>query len=238
MKLVSWNIQQGGGKRFESIAEQISEWNPDVVGISEFQDANSSWRLAECLSDLGLSHQSTTIDAVDRGVNFLLMASREPITVQSCPGILADSGRFLHAKIDDANFLLMHVPNRSEKKWQFHAATIDYFNGLMFEEAFAFGDTNTGVAGVDEESRFFNAQETNWFKEIQIAGWTDVWREQNPNTREFTWYSTAGNGFRLDQLFATEHSKQRVRFVGYDWGGIGRESKLSDHAAIIAEIDI
>ena len=37
MRLVSWNIRAGGGRRVEGIAEQIARWQPDVVALSEFR---------------------------------------------------------------------------------------------------------------------------------------------------------------------------------------------------------
>ena len=98
------------------------------------------------------------------------------------------------------------------------------------------GDTNTGQPGLDEESKFFYRKEGEWLEKIKSVGWEDVWREQNPKGRDFTWYSHQGNGFRIDQVFATSDFAESISKVRYDWGEHGREGKLSDHAAIVFEV--
>lgn len=128
----------------------------------------------------------------------------------------------------------MHVPNRSDEKWQFHDEVIAQFSNFGSVPAIGFGDTNTGVPGVDEESKFFNKKEASWFSRIETAGWQEVWRERNPDAREFTWYSNHSNGFRLDQVFAPNHFADAISNIRYGWGG--REAKLSDHAAIVFDV--
>ena len=130
----------------------------------------------------------------------------------------------------------MHVPNRSDDKWQFHDEAIARFEEFRSAPAIACGDTNTGQPRIDEERKFFNRKEAAWFQRIKTAGWQDVWRERNSEGREFTWYSHQGNGFRLDQVFAPDHFAGNVSNIHYDWGGT-REAKLSDHAAIVFDLN-
>ena len=132
--------------------------------------------------------------------------------------------------------ILLHVPNRSPEKWQFHAEAVAVFDHLQNAPAICFGDTNTGQPAVDEENPFFNAQEADWFQKINDAGWVDIWRQRNLEGREFSWYSNHNNGFRLDQVFAPHFFAGNITNVKYDWGTGGRESKLSDHAAITFEV--
>ncbi len=104
--------------------------------------------------------------------------------------------------------------------------------------AVAFGDTNSGVPGLDDESGFFKPGciEDSWFKQVAASGWSDLWRDRHPADREFTWYSAKGNGFRLDQAFASPAVESAVAHIRYDWGDGGREARLSDHAAILMDI--
>lgn len=237
LKFVSWNIRHGGSKKkLEGICNQLEVWNPDVVGLSEFRESATSQSIAKHLHELGLKHQLTTVDAADRGLNFLLLASRYPLKVQPASGILASSGRWLHAKLNSMDVALVHVPNRSTAKWQFHAEVIARFNQLQDVPAICFGDTNTGQPELDEENPFFNRREADWFQKIDEAGWVDVWRQRNPQGRAFSWYSNHGNGFRLDQLFVSHTFADSISKVKYDWSSGGRDAKLSDHAAITFEI--
>ena len=238
MRIVSWNIRHGGTKtKLTEICSQLEHWKPDVVGLSEFRESATSQAIAESLAEMGLAHQLTTAAAAERGRNFLLLASRFPLKVQPSDGLLNSSGRWLHAVTNDVHVMLMHVPNRSEEKWQFHEEVIEQFTKYRSAQAVAMGDTNTGQPGLDEESKFFLRKEGAWMEEIKAAGWQDVWRKQNPDGREFTWYSNHGNGFRLDQVFVTSGVAQSMSKVRYDWGKSGREGKLSDHAAIVFKIN-
>ncbi len=237
MRVVSWNIRHGGTKaKLTEICNQLERWKPDVVGLTEFRESATSQAIAASLAGMGLTCELTTAQAADRGRNFLLLASRFPLRLQPSDGLLDTSGRWLHAIVGGVRVMLMHVPNRSKAKWQFHAEVIAQLSQFRSESAIAMGDTNTGQPGLDEENKCLYRKEGAWMEEIKSIGWQDVWREQNPKGREFTWYSNHGNGFRLDQVFATADVAESMSRVRHDWGNRGRAGKLSDHAAIVFDV--
>ena len=237
MKIVSWNIRHGGTKiKLPAICDQMTAWSPDIVGLTEYRNNETSKAIANRLDELGLVHQVTTRDACPTAKNFLMLASRFPIEHQPATGLLEELGRWLHVKVECIEIMLMHVPNRSANKWQFHEEAIAQFEKYQSVPAIAMGDTNTGRSEIDEENKFFNKRENKWFDRINSAGWVDVWRNQNPDKREFTYYHHGRTGFRLDQVFAPDQFAVQLTNVRYDWGGGGREAKLSDHAAVVFEV--
>jgi hypothetical protein len=56
VRLVSWNICHGGGKRSPQIIAQLRVWNPDIVGLSEFRGTEPSHLIASALTEMGLTH--------------------------------------------------------------------------------------------------------------------------------------------------------------------------------------
>ena len=66
MRIVSWNIRAGGGKRAAGILAQLLEWQPEIIGLSEYtwySHRNNGFRLdhAFCSPELvpaivGLQH--------------------------------------------------------------------------------------------------------------------------------------------------------------------------------------
>ncbi len=62
MRIVSWNIRAGGGKRIEGIADQLRRWRPDIVALSEFRGTPPSQELASLLRNQGFIHQRATVD--------------------------------------------------------------------------------------------------------------------------------------------------------------------------------
>lgn len=246
MRIVSWNIEHGGGKRAGRIKDQLALWNPDIVGLQEFRGTSPSGAIAAFLKEQGLVHQFDTTDETCRYRNRLLLASRWPLRIQVTNGLLAESGRWINARVEapiPLRVTLLCVPSRSlgrKCKYAFHDAVVETLATMSARSAVALGDTNTGRRGIDEEASFFNIREDEWFARLSDAGWTDIWRKRNPEERQYTWCApNSGNGFRLDQAFVTASMEDRVRTVSYDWGedADSKHRSPSDHAAILLDID-
>lgn len=244
MRVVAWNIRAGGGRRGEAIARQLREWAPDVVALSEFRGTPSSQVLAASLSQQGLSHQRDTCVADNPVRNALLIASRWPLRRLRANHGLQDDERWLRVRVQAPfrfEVFAVHVPNRvTRRKYPFLDAISAVVAAWSGPPAILVGDTNSGRIDVDEESAAFSAREDQWLSHLDALGWRDAFRSHYPKRREFTWYSPNGNnGFRLDQAFLHPHMMQRLRRVRHEWGNDGskRRDALSDHAAIIVDVD-
>jgi hypothetical protein len=53
MRIVSWNIRAGGGRRCHDIAAQIVAWRADVVVLSEFRATPHGAKIAASLAQAG-----------------------------------------------------------------------------------------------------------------------------------------------------------------------------------------
>jgi hypothetical protein len=40
LKILSWNIRQGGGTRLQKIVDSLAEINPEVIVLSEYRNNN------------------------------------------------------------------------------------------------------------------------------------------------------------------------------------------------------
>jgi exonuclease III len=244
VRIVSWNIRAGGGKRIEGIARQLRRWRPDVVALSEFRGTPPSQELALLLRNQGFIHQRMTVDNERPATNALLVASRWPLRLARLRGQQPEAVRWLAVRARAPQpFTLgaMHVPNRvSGRKYPFLDAVLALAQRWQHGPAIFLGDTNSGRRGLDEESPAFNKREEQWVDAMAACGWPDAFRLRHPRKRAYTWYSpNAGNGFRLDQAFPNEKLLPRLRQVRYLWGtlaGSDRREVLSDHAALIVDI--
>ncbi len=244
MKIVSWNILQGGGERASHISQQLRAWNPDVVGLCEFRGSDASRSIAATLFDMGLYYHHATVDPAKPESDRLLLASRWPLYVHRPEGVLASTGRWIEARIAgsrDLRFVLMWVPNRDEEctKRVFHQAALEALARLSGTATLAMGDTNTGVPDMDDHTGYFLAWEGKWLRDLESNGWSDLWRQRNPDLREYSWHHHNGAGFRIDQLFATRIVRENVRDLRYEWGAppVGKRRGPSDHAAIIFDVE-
>ena len=237
MRIVSWNIRQGGGSRAGAICRCLDGWAPDCVVLSEFRGTVPSREIANHLEAKGLAFQVDSVDPEDPNKYALFIASRFPLTRLEDSRVVAAPPRWIAVEVaSEGPFILMgmHVPKRdSGRKWEFLSGVVRDLEKRRHEMAIAVGDTNSGRKGVDEESAFFMDREDEWFDRINEAGWSDVYRERNPTARTFSWYSTHGNGFRLDQVLATKSMEGRIHAVRYDWG---EPDRPSDHAAVLVDV--
>jgi exodeoxyribonuclease III len=250
MRIVSWNIRAGGGRRAAVIADQIARWAPDVVALSEFRATPPSAELAGALARQGLLHQLSTASARLPQVNSLMIASRWPLKrVTLRVGFAPDSGRWLLAGVAGpcaVTLGAMHVPNRvTGRKLPFLDAVLGVVHTWRWGPALLVGDTNSGLIDLDEETPVFDVEEDGWIRGLEAAGWVDAFRQLRGEERGYTWYSpNGGNGFRIDQAFVNRALRPRLRNARHEWGralgGRGsrlRRDALSDHAALLVDLD-
>ena len=245
MRIVAWNVRAGGGRRVDAIARQLERWAPDVVALSEFRATAPSRALATALATQGLRHQLTTADPRFPGTNALLVAARWPLRRVRLRAAPVDRRRWLVAAVDSPARLVlgaMHVPNRvTRRKYPFLDAVLACARRWRRGPALFVGDTNSERRGLDEEVPVFSAREEGWIDGLAGCGWRDAFRHLRADARAYTWYSPNGrNGFRIDQAFVNTALLAHLADAAYVWGGAtrrGRRDALSDHAALLVDLD-
>lgn len=239
VRIVSWNIQHGGGRRVRGILDQVRVWAPDCIVLLEYRGTEPSQRVGQGLAAMDLTFQVDSVDPVRPGHNAVLVTSRFPLRALPVSGLLADLRRWVGVEVRAPTpFVLcgMHVPNRAEgPKYAFHHAVAVELERHRTRPGIAVGDTNTGRRGLDEPTRFFNEAEHSWFDRMADAGWSDIYRVRHPEERVASWRSQTGGDFRLDQAFVTDEMAPWVRDVRYDWG---EPEPSSDHAAVVLDVEM
>ena len=246
MRIVAWNIRAGGGVRAAAIEEQLSRWQPDVASLCEYRATEPSQRLALGLAGRGLAFQETTARPKTASANSLLVASRWPLRRLRLRRAPWEPRRWLTVRVEAAapfGLAAVHAPIMvTGRKMSFLAAIEATLEAWRLRPALLIGDTNCGWPGLDEETPVFNQATGHWLDSLAALGWRDAFRHLHGEERFYTWYSpNAGNGFRLDQAFLNRRLMPRLRSAFYEWGraadGDERRKALSDHAALIVDLD-
>jgi exodeoxyribonuclease-3 len=68
---------------------------------------------------------------------------------------------------------------------------------------------------------------------IEQIGFRDLWRHRYPDRREYSWFSTRSNGFRIDHAFLSQELAAYAGTVHYSHEE--RIAGLSDHSPLILE---
>ena len=246
MRIVFWNIQAGGGSRVEGIARQIEIWAPDVVAFAEFRGTSPGQRLAQYLRQSGFAYQLSTVEPQTPTVNALLLASTCPVERLHSFHTGFAPCRWLLAKVNGqipVTLGIMHIPNHvTGRKAPFYEGLLDLIDRWTAGNGMLIGDTNSGMPGIDEESKAFKRLEAGWMQAMQSRKWIDCFRHLRGDERAYTWYSPKGrNGFRLDQAFLNPDLLPHIRAMRYDWGlkrdTVNGKRYFSDHAAVIVDLE-
>ena len=84
MRLLAWNIRQGGGSRLPRIADALNRRGADVLVLSEYRGGESGMRLLSALHALGYRHATTLGPPPNR--NGVLIAARCPFRERGAVG--------------------------------------------------------------------------------------------------------------------------------------------------------
>ena len=198
MRVLNWNIQQGGGTRVPEICRHIADIAPDLLILSEFQTRSES-SLRAALKDAGLPFVETSEPAPSR--NGLLVASKWPLRASQSPAPDVDRERWLALRITelDLDVLAVHIPGAPDNKFEAgYGISGAKRKELMWERILAYaaehhdqraivaGDFNTGLR-IDAEGAMF--KKSHYMQSLIDTGFVDTWRQQHPQDRDYTWYT-------------------------------------------------
>jgi exonuclease III len=244
MKLLSWNIQHGGGTRDVRIVSAIADHNPDIIALTEFR-AKPGMALCQAFAANGWPYIASSGPAgIDNGICVL---SRTPLRCDRPSTAPPENAvRWLDVDLPEMGFgfgvvhILTALPGAKEPegaaKTRFWDALLAAAEARLSEPLLFLGDFNTGTPLVDEAGATFVCAEH--FARLSALGWIDVWRHFHGDATEYTWYSlpkggAPASGFRLDHAFATPSLLPRVTACRYSH--TEREHKVSDHSPMILE---
>ena len=229
MRILTWNIRHGGRSRAERLLKSLEAHNPDVVVLTEFRNNDCGLQIRQRLESFGLRQQSGSYAAPS--INAVLVAARERLAAQVFDDLGENAHRCVLARIRGINIFGLYFPYGLEKDFLFQFL-IDLAPRYLQGRSLLIGDLNTGKHHLDEAGATFFCSEH--FERLEAQGWVDAWRHRYPVGREYTWYSHAGNGFRIDHAFVSPSLLPKVGRIEYSHQE--REAALSDHSALIVEI--
>lgn len=254
LRIIYWNIRAGGGKRIDGIYEQLVDWQPDIIGLSEFRGTPASQQLAVQLADAGYVHRLESVRPESLATNALLLASRYPLARVKSKHMPTLAERWILAQAETSvSFAagpitvgLMHVPNYTKPhlKYPFLEAVLKMAGNWRRGAAILGGDTNCGKRYIDEEKPMAGKfqKEHDFIVNMEEHGWADSFRHQHGDRREYTWYSHRNNGFRLDYAFLSPKLTPQLIEAQHVWGHNPeqpeRREGLSDHAALIVDLKL
>ena len=255
MRLVSWNVA-GRKTRLHEQADRVLALEPEVVCLQEVTPVTAGgW--VERLTDAGLVASVAPLPLARDGSRPLavLTAARggvEPVPVEEVPWperVLAVSAGGIEivnvhspvspkpelAKVRTHEAVFRHLATRSGPRvvlGDLNTPRREHPDGSVW----TFARTRTGRLREDRGERW-DAAETALIRGLEKRGFRDAFRALNGfDSKEPTWeWPSHGGGYRLDHLIASAEVEVNACSYRHDWR---REDKLSDHSALVAEIEV
>jgi exonuclease III len=230
MRILSWNIMQGGGKRVRSIVNKLIRLGPEILILEEFRNNENGFRIRSELLQEGYIHQMVT--GPHGNDNSIFLASFEPFNGRIFPELNEHMNKVIRAEFEnDLVVYGMYFPLKQKKEILFKFM-LERIEEEREKRVLFMGDLNTGKHLLDEDGSTFYCSE--YFDNMEEAGLIDIWRYKHGDKREYTWYSNSGNGFRIDHAFGNEVLLRSVKKVKYNHEV--RERGVSDHSILMLEM--
>lgn len=230
-KIITWNIRHGGGSRVLDIINTLSKHaDATTIVLTEFRNNDNAVLIRKALVDFGFINQFTTNAPFNK--NSILIVSKENLQSKTFPELNNHSERVI--KVYNNNFSIYgcYFPQAEEKKYVFEFLLNEIRNNPD-ENIIITGDINTGKHYIDEiGSTFFHSE---YIQKIEEMGLFDAWRYIHKDKTEYSWYSSYGNGFRLDHFFLKNNLKDNV--LNCEYIHKYREQKITDHSMMILELN-
>jgi exonuclease III len=230
VRLLAWNIRQGGGTRLAGIVAALLRHDADVLILSEYRGGDSADRLRAALKVAGYRHVSELMPPPGR--TGVLIAARRGFAAHGALCVdVPEPYRLVDVDCGAVRITGVYMPNMLKKVpyWQ---ALVASFAARVADDTLAIGDFNTCRAFVDEPGAIDAT--AHFMDSVEAIGFRDLWRQRYPEGREYSWYSHRGNGFRIDHAFLSPGLAARAGAVRYSHGE--RLAGLSDHSVLLLDL--
>lgn len=234
MEILTWNIMHGGSKkRYKHIMQNLIQHNPEVIVVTEYREKIGSPLRYE-LEQAGWKYQDSSKPQTKE--NGILIASKEKFNIVDSKNMPAAKQRWIELYLEsrDLEILAIHIPGIKDKwgKRNFWEAVNEFALKNKDKRALIIGDFNTGLA-IDAEATPFAL--SKYMEELINMEWIDSWRYLHKDSKEFTWYSNNGKGFRLDYAFISPMLKNKL--ISASLSHLERQQRFSDHSSLTVRLD-
>ena len=255
MKIATFNANSIRA-RMSILVDWLETQQPDVVGVQETKVQDSDFP-TEPIEAAGYQ----VVFKGQKSYNGVALISKKPamdISFGFDTTEPADESRFLRATIGGITFVNTYVPQGREIDHEMYPYKLEWFNRLRdyFDRHFTpkdkvvwLGDINVARHPIDVYKPEKKKKHVCYHDDVRAAfehcmdwGFVDVWREQNPEAVEFSFYDfrtpaaiDTGRGWRIDYVLASPPVAKKVSASYIDLEPRMKE-KPSDHTFLVAEL--
>jgi len=245
MSLFCWNIANPSVERAGRQAEWLRKRPEDILVLTEAKQSRGCILLERYFQAYGYNVIFPKPEEKEFGV---IIASKHPLTSSNFSTYVD----YLQARVTSVKLNLssgeleiigVYVPSRdsspekiNKKKRFLKSLTNTLKTAPQFFMRIFCGDLNVLEPSHIPHYPFFAKWEYDFYRNLTTYQLKDAFRHLRPSIQEYSWVGRTGNGYRYDHCFVSENLLPLVKKCYYFHEP--REIKLSDHSALIAELDL
>lgn len=249
VRIVSQNVNGVRARIKGGLEAAVKELNPDILCLQEFRarpDQVPKSFLADYVGYFSIHQKPGYAGAA----TFVRKDLAQPFLALDDYVGGNETGRVSILDFRDFKLINSYSPNsgqhleKLDRRVEWQQGLCEYIRSLP-KPVILCGDLNVAPLKIDNNTQSragTSFQERKAFQDILDLGCADVFRELNPNTQQFTWFSNQYNsreqnkGMRLDQFVISQELMPKVTNMQhiYDDHLIAG----SDHIPIVLDIEI
>jgi len=238
-QILTLNIANPSAARAERQLTWLSERSEHALVLTETSQGAGTRLLLDRLAKAGWDVRASASEGRERGVAIA-------VRVQATPRE-RDIVNFLPARaelvaLERLDIVGLYVPSRDESREKIERKRrfCDALSGFLAErppgDAVVIGDLNVLEPDHYPHHGMFRDWEYQLYHEFLEHGFVDAYRLHHPNEIDHSWVDYENRGYRFDHAFVTQPLANAVRRCDYIHAT--RESDLSDHSALVLELDL
>jgi exodeoxyribonuclease-3 len=245
--LFCWNIGNPSAKKAAKQAEWLRKRPEDVFVLTEAKLSEGCLLLERYFQAYGYN---VIFQKLDKKEFAVIIISK----LQLIPSNFSVYVDYLQTRVASVKLTFssgeievigVYVPSRdsssekTERKKRFLKSLIDALEKAPRSDMRIFcGDFNILEPNHIPHYQFFEEWEYDFYRNLTKYQLKDAFRYLHPFIQEYSWVGHTGDGYRYDHCFVSENLLPSVKSCYYFHETRGEKLKLSDHSALIVELDI
>jgi exonuclease III len=227
MKISNLNIRLGGSKRRNPlILDYLLKSDSELIILTEFIYNESGKQIIKELESHGYQTQPSNTE----GGYGSFIASRIEMKVEK----VEDRWGEVYLPEFDLNVLGVYFPAQvGKEKNDFWKKVLEYSENNSDKNILITGDFNSCSKDDSENMTEYNPQD---LEKLESLSYIDLWKiSSSDDAHKYTWFYHDNTGFRIDYAFVSTTLHSNIKDVSVIHDSDVRESKISDHLAMIVE---
>jgi exodeoxyribonuclease III len=236
--VLTLNVASPSVARAERQLAWLAERKEQVLVLTELSSGAGSHLLIDRFAAAGWEVRGGGLEGLDRGV---AIASRLRLAPRAGDILSFLPSRAESVALGHLDVVGVYVPSRDdslekvERKRNFCTALSTFLTERAPRAAIVIGDLNILEPTHRPRYGIFHDWEYRFYEDFRMHGFVDAYRLKHPEEVEYSWVDYRDRGYRFDHVFVSEPLAELVQRCAYVHDT--RETDLSDHSALLVELD-